>query len=208
MKNTMTSLSLLLAGSLLVNVALADDFNIHNDWFIEGINKPAKLVITKDTYEDGYELYKRQSSFGTDGFITEVIFDDSLQQIFELYQGKTRNVAFIYDVEGETQQNPLTISWLDQNHLRFDDGDLVMDSYFDPQGKILRNELFMNSMEKPDEIRQYYYLATDETKPTDQENFIFVTNLKVDQYGNWIKQKEEKPNDKPIIRTRTIEYFP
>lgn len=193
---------------MLVNLALADDFNIHNDWFIEGINKPTKLVITKDTDENGYELYKSQTSFGTDGFITEIIFNDSLQQIFEPYQDKVRNTAFVYEIEGEEQRQELTTTWLAENHIRFDDGDLIMDSYFDLKGKLSRIELFINSREKPDEVMQYHYLTRNETKPTDKENFTFITTLEVDQYGNWLKQKEEKPNDHPIIRTRTIEYFP
>lgn len=208
MKNKITSLSLLLAGSLLINVALADDFTIQNDWHFAGLNKPAKLVTTLEAYEDGYERYKMQTAYDSDGFITEVIYDDSLKQIFQPFQGKARNIHFIYEVEGETQQQTLTTTWLDKDHLRFDDGDLIMDTFFDTEGNATRHELFMNTMEKPDEIMQYYYLAKDETKPADKENFIFVSNLEADQYGNWIKQKEEKPNDKPIIRTRTIEYFP
>ncbi len=206
--NRTISLSLLFAGSMLLNAAMAENFDIHNDWFIEDINRPAKLVTTQDTYEDGYELYKMQSSFGIDGFLTEIIFDDSLKQIFEPFQGKTRNITFTYEIEGETQEQKLTTTWIDKDHLRFDDGDLVMDSYFDPKGMLLRNELFMDNMENPNEIMQYHYLAKDEAKPTNKENFIFVTTLEVDQYGNWVKQKEEKPKDKPVIRTRTIEYYP
>jgi hypothetical protein len=208
MKNTITSLSLLLAGALLVNVALADDFTIQNDWHFAGLNKPVKQITVQEAREDGEELQKTQTSFNEQGFITEIIYDDSLRQSFEPYQGKVRNIAFIYEAEGEEQRQELTTTWLAENHIRFDDGDLVIDTFFDSEGKATRHELFMDSTTKPDEITQYQYINVNDPKPEIKENYVFVTNLELNQYGNWVKQKEEKINDKPMIRTRTIEYFP
>lgn len=208
MKNTITSLSLLLAGALLVNVALADDFTIQNDWHFAGLNKPVKQITVQETREDGEELQKTQTSFNEQGFITDIIYDDSLKQTFEPYQGKVRNIAFVYEAEGEEQRQELTTTWLAENHIRFDDGDLVIDTFFDSEGKATRHELFMDSTTKPDEITQYQYVDMNNPKPEIKENYVFVTNIEFDQYGNWIKQKEEKTNDKPMIRTRIIEYFP
>ena len=208
MKNTITSLSLLLAGSLLVNVALADDFTIQNDWHFAGLNQPVKQITVQETREDGEELQKTQTSFNEQGFITEIVYDDSLKQTFEPYQGKVRNIAFIYEAEGEEQRQELTTTWLAANHIRFDDGDLVIDTFFDSEGKATRHELFMDSMTKPDEITQYQYVDVNNPKPEIKENYVYVTNLELDQNGNWTKQKEEKANDKPLIRTRVIEYFP
>lgn len=208
MKNIITSLSLLLAGSLLVNVALADDFTIQNDWHFAGLNKPVKKITAQETREDGEELQKTQTSFNEQGFITEIIYDDSLKQTFKPYQGKVRNIAFVYEAEGEEQRQELTTTWLAENHVRFDDGDLVIDTFFDSEGKATRHELFMDSTTQPDEITEYQYVDMNDTKPEIKENYIYVTNLELDQYGNWIKQKEEKANDKPMIRTRIIEYFP
>ena len=208
MKNTITSLSLLLAGSLLINVALADDFTIQNDWHFAGLNQPVKQITVQETREDGEELQKTQTSFNEQGFITEIIYDDSLKQTFEPYQGKVRNIAFIYEAEDEEQRQELTTTWLAANHIRFDDGDLVIDTFFDSEGKAIRHELFMDSTTKPDEITQYQYIGVNDPKLEIKENFVYVTNLELDQNGNWIKQKEEKANDKPLIRTRIIEYFP
>lgn len=192
MKNTTASLSLLLVGSLLLNTAFADDFTIQNDWHFAGLNQPVKQITVQETREDGEELQKTQTSFNEQGFITEIIYDDSLKQVFEPYQGKVRNIAFIYEAEGEEQRQELTTTWLAENHIRFDDGDLVIDTFFDSEGKATRHELFMDST----------------TKPEIKENYVFVTNLELDKNGNWIQQKEEKANDKPMIRTRVIEYFP
>ncbi len=208
MKNKIISLSLLLAGSLLVNVALADDFTIQNDWHFAGLNKPVKQITVQETREDGEELQKSQTSFNEQGFITEIIYDDSLKQTFEPYQGKVRNIAFVYEAEGEEQRQELTTTWLAENHVRFDDGDLVIDTFFDSEGKATRHELFMDSTTKPDEITQYQYVDMNNPKLEIKENYVFITNIEFDQYGNWIKQKEEKINDKPMIRTRIIEYFP
>lgn len=208
MKKTITLLSLLLAGSLLVNVALADDFTIQNDWHFAGLNKPVKQITVQETREDGEELQKSQTSFNEQGFITEIIYDDSLKQTFEPYQGKVRNIAFVYEAEGEEQRQELTTTWLAENHIRFDDGDLVIDTLFDSEGKATRHELFMDSTTKPDEITQYQYVDMNNPKPEIKENYVFITNIEFDQYGNWIKQKEEKINDKPMIHTRIIEYFP
>lgn len=208
MKNKITSLSLLIAGSLLVNVALADDFTIQNDWHFAGLNKPVKQITMQETREDGEELQKTQTSFNEQGFITEIIYDDSLKQTFEPYQGKVRNIAFIYEAEGEEQRQELTTTWLAENHIHFDDGDLVIDTFFDSEGKASRHELFMDSTTKPDEITQYQYVNMNDPKPDIKENCVYITSLELDQHGNWIKQKEEKANDKPLIRTRVIEYFP
>lgn len=208
MKNKIASLSLLLAGSLLINVALADDFTIQNDWHFAGLNKPVKQITAQETREDGEELQKTQTSFNEQGFITEIIYDDSLKQTFEPYQGKVRNIAFVYEAEGEEQRQELTTTWLAEDHVRFDDGDLVIDTFFDSEGKATRHELFMDSTTQPDEITQYQYVDMNDPKPEIKENYVYVTNLELDQYGNWIKQKEEKANDKPMIRTRIIEYFP
>ena len=208
MKNTTTSLSLLLAGSLLLNVAFSDDFTIQNDWHFAGLNQPVKQITVQETREDGEELQKTQTSFNEQGFITEIIYDDSLKQVFEPYQGKVRNIAFIYEAEGEEQRQELTTTWLAENHIRFDDGDLVIDTFFDSEGKAIRHELFMDSTTKPDEITQYQYVDVNDPKPEIKENYVFVTNLELDKNGNWVQQKEEKANDKPMIRTRVIEYFP
>lgn len=208
MNNKIASLSLLLAGALLVNVALADDFSIQDDWHFAGLNQPVKQITVQETREDDEELQKTQTSFNEQGFITEIIYDDSLKQTFEPYRGKARNIAFIYKAEGEEQRQELTTTWLAANHIRFDDGDLVIDTFFDSEGKAIRHELFMDSTTKPDEITQYQYIGVNDPKPEIKENFVYVTNLELDQNGNWIKQKEEKANDKPLIRTRIIEYFP
>lgn len=208
MKNTTASLSLLLTGSLLLNTAFADDFTIQNDWHFAGLNQPVKQITVQETREDGEELQKTQTFFNEQGFITEIIYDDSLKQIFEPYQGKVRNIAFIYEAEGEEQRQELTTTWLAENHIRFDDGDLVIDTFFDSEGKTTRHELFMDSTTKPDEITQYQYVDINEPKPEIKENYVFVTNLELDKNGNWVQQKEEKANDKPMIRTRVIEYFP
>lgn len=208
MKNTTTSLSLLLAGSLLLNTALADDFTIQNDWHFAGLNQPVKQITVQETREDGEELQKTQTFFNEQGFITEIIYDDSLKQVFEPYQGKVRNIAFIYEAEGEEQRQELTTTWLAENHIRFDDGDLAIDTFFDSEGKATRHELFMDSTTKPDEITQYQYVDVNDPKPEIKENYVFVTNLELDKNGNWVQQKEEKANDKPMIRTRVIEYFP
>ena len=198
---------LLLISSLLSNLSSANDFDVKNDWYYEGLNKPTKETTIHITNPAGEALQKIQTQFNEEGFISSITYDEDLQQIFEPYQGKTRTMKFAYEAAGEEHSQTLTTQWLQANHVRFDDGDLVIDTFYDDKGNAIRRELFLDGTETPEEMIEYQYLDNS-TQPTDPTNQVVIINLEYDQYGNWVKQSEENPYDQRIIRTRTIEYFP
>lgn len=188
--------------------AIAQNIEIKNDWHYAGILHPAEKVTLQEIHEDGFIIQKTTTFYNKEGFITKIIYDDSLQQIYEPYRDNHRNIYFIYSVNNEEQKSVIKTQWLNTDHVRFDDDDLVIDTVFDDLGRVLRYDLFLDDPIIPIESTQYVYLAPNETLPADSPSNAFITNLEMDVFGNWIKQKEEKYNDKTIIRTRTIEYFP
>lgn len=209
MKIIIKTVPVLFASSLLCSVALAETFEIKNDWHYASLSKPTQSISVSEIYEDDHsEIQKTAVNFNDQGYITEIIYDDTLKQVFEPYQDKVRNIAFIYEAANETHTSPLKSTWLAEDHQRFDDDDLVIDTFYNSKGQTIRHELFMDNMETPDEVTEYYYLEKDELKPTTDKKFVYITTLESDEFGNWIEQKEEHAGNKSIIRQRKIQYYP
>lgn len=193
---------------MLFQVALASDLDVQNDWFYAGIHHPAEKMTVYEMDENGHKIQKITTTFNRFGYITEVIYDDSLIQHYEPYINGHRDIEFIYTINHTEHTSIIKTEWLAPDHLRFDDGDLIIDTYFDAFGHITKQNLFLDHPLIPYESLKYTYLTHDQIQPNGTENDVFITILETDNFGSWTKQKEENINKKTIIRTRTIEYQP
>ncbi len=198
-----------LTALLSLNIAFSQNAPLNTDWYYSGIHHPAQKTIIHEYDENGAELQKIETLFNPQGFITDNIYNDELRQDFEPYIGNQRVSYFTYLIDGQPIQQKLTETWIADDVLRLDDEDLVIETYFDPLGRISKENLFLDNFNAPKESSHYHYLESAEIMPTNIGNKdVYITILESDNFGSWTRQKEEKFNQKTIIRTRTIEYFP